>query len=697
MKKILFLSVVIALVLIPYQGSKAAVKDYDYELITQSPYPATLAPGEVTNVWIEVKNTGTKTWWDYQDPAYAYHPVRLGTGSQYGETGQQQDYTSEVANSDWIAPNRVADTSPNVTRPGWHTRFQFNIKAPATPGVYMVYFTPLVEGITWMKDIGIRWDITVYSGAQPQTPAQPQMPAPNTLTTVSYSYDLVSQIPNSALTLTPNSTTDVSIKIKNTGLATWSNTGANKIVLDWGSIYDNSVSQINGFASGGTDLAMTQSSVATGETGEFKFQIKAPAVAGNYKAYFTPTVQGIAPQPLKDIGIYWEINVSGAATTQTPMVPINLKVEQCVNTPSIFCIVWGSEVRYVANGVVQPINDLYRSTNENSGFSLVYSGTSNGYQDSNIVAGTTYYYKVRSHYSDSGYSDYTPVVSGSIFAVPNTPTNLRTTNTTNSSINLAWDVAVNAASYELYRDSVPSTQEILVYSGNNNSYLDTSNIVSGSTYIYKVRAKNGSQFSSYTAVIYAVARVESELKLATPILRITNVTDQVSFSWDPISYATGYSIVRSDSLNGTYVTLNNNYVGTSYTDGGSGQLQLGKTYYYKVLAFDATTGGRFASDYSTPVSATINLPAVPTGLSVNNATANSLTISWNISSGASNYQLWRSMSDPNGTYSAIYAGTNTFYTDNQMIYSGITYYYKIRAINGAGVSDLSSIVSRTAQ
>ena len=45
--------------------------------------------------------------------------------------------------------------------PGWHTRFQFIIKAPMTPGVYKAYFTPVVDGIEWMKDIGIYWEITV--------------------------------------------------------------------------------------------------------------------------------------------------------------------------------------------------------------------------------------------------------------------------------------------------------------------------------------------------------------------------------------------------------------------------------------------------------------------------------------------------------------------------------------------------------
>jgi len=165
MKKILFIMTVLALILVPYQASHAAAKPYDYELVYQSSSPATMQPGETANVWLEVKNTGTNTWWDYQDPAYAYHPVRLGTGSQYGSVNQQQDYASEFTDSTWLAPNRTTDTSPNVTRPGWNTRFQFNIKAPSTPGVYRAYFTPVVEGITWMKDIGIYWELTVGSGS----------------------------------------------------------------------------------------------------------------------------------------------------------------------------------------------------------------------------------------------------------------------------------------------------------------------------------------------------------------------------------------------------------------------------------------------------------------------------------------------------------------------------------------------------
>jgi len=146
---------------------------FDYELIKQSSYPSVMFPGETTTVWIEVKNTGTVTW----NRDGIENVVRLGSGSQYGNQDQQRDYTSEFYDSSvvceesdtdcteydstWLSSNRpVAVMHPEV-RPGWHTRFQFKLKAPTTPGDYKAYFTPVVEGVEWMKDIGIYWEIKV--------------------------------------------------------------------------------------------------------------------------------------------------------------------------------------------------------------------------------------------------------------------------------------------------------------------------------------------------------------------------------------------------------------------------------------------------------------------------------------------------------------------------------------------------------
>ncbi|MDD5731607.1 MAG: hypothetical protein PHU42_01835 [Patescibacteria group bacterium] len=136
--------------------AKLMLGTYDYQLIYQSPYPAEANPGDLIDVWIEVKNTGTATWFNNGN-----NVVRLGSGSSYGNINQQRDYVSEFANSNWLSANRaVAIMHPEI-RPGWNTRFQFKLKAPATPGTYKAYFTPVVDGVKWMKDIGIYWQIIV--------------------------------------------------------------------------------------------------------------------------------------------------------------------------------------------------------------------------------------------------------------------------------------------------------------------------------------------------------------------------------------------------------------------------------------------------------------------------------------------------------------------------------------------------------
>ena len=160
-------------------AKKVTKPAYDWQLVSQSPYPSDLKPGETANVWIEVKNTGTATW----NRDSGGNMVLLGTGSDHGSPDQQKDYSSEFYNdittqtncnsldsncigstssvSAWISPNRPARIMHPEVLPGWHTRFQFDIKAPMIPGKYRAYFTPVAESVSWMKDIGLYWEINV--------------------------------------------------------------------------------------------------------------------------------------------------------------------------------------------------------------------------------------------------------------------------------------------------------------------------------------------------------------------------------------------------------------------------------------------------------------------------------------------------------------------------------------------------------
>ncbi|HRY59912.1 MAG TPA: hypothetical protein P5096_00850 [Patescibacteria group bacterium] len=164
--------------LIPTNSVKAAnvnQKAYDYELVDQQPsVPITMDPGETKTFWLELKNTGTETWNNYDK---AQNPVSLGTGSIYDPENRGHDYADYFINdiiSENSSVNRVGYFSDGVQslviiKSGWNVRIQFQVKAPYTPGIYREYFTPVVDGITWMKDIGIYWEITVTDQWQNKT------------------------------------------------------------------------------------------------------------------------------------------------------------------------------------------------------------------------------------------------------------------------------------------------------------------------------------------------------------------------------------------------------------------------------------------------------------------------------------------------------------------------------------------------
>jgi len=163
--------------------SEASAPIYNYDLVSQSAYPSTLEMGAITNVWIDVRNTGNTIWKNTGNQI-----VRLGTGSSYGNTNQNRDYASEFANSDWLSPNRPTNISGSTVAPGETTRFQFNIKVPTVSGTYKAYFTPVVDGYAWMKDSGIYWQITVkdskISSAKPIIDGEATNPSQSSADTI---------------------------------------------------------------------------------------------------------------------------------------------------------------------------------------------------------------------------------------------------------------------------------------------------------------------------------------------------------------------------------------------------------------------------------------------------------------------------------------------------------------------------------
>lgn len=82
-------------------------------------------------------------------------------------------------------------------------------------------------------------------------------------------------------------------------------------------------------------------------------------------------------------------------------------------------------------------------------------------------------------------------------------------------------------------------------------------------------------------------------------------------------------------------------------------------------------------------------PTAPTGLAVSATTSSSISLSWNASSGATSYQIYR-----NGAN--VGTSTSTSYTDSGLNAS-TTYTYDVVAVNSVGSSAASSTVQGTTQ
>ena len=139
----------------------------------------TLCPGDTSTAVVAMYNSGSFGWVKALMGQVAF----LGTWvpipgqdqpSVLGGDGQQGS-----PNTGWPRFNRVAVQPADYVGPNQVAWFQFAVRAPQTPGSYVLYIRPLIEGAQWMEDYGIYWQITVPSttgGSLTISPASATVP-----------------------------------------------------------------------------------------------------------------------------------------------------------------------------------------------------------------------------------------------------------------------------------------------------------------------------------------------------------------------------------------------------------------------------------------------------------------------------------------------------------------------------------------
>ncbi len=327
--------------------------------------------------------------------------------------------------------------------------------------------------------------------------------------------------------------------------------------------------------------------------------------------------------------------------------------------------------------------EIYRSTQQSTGYSLLGTTTSTSYVNTGAAAGKTYSYRVKA-VNSAGTSAYSNIVSGRAkAAIPAAPRVTIGNSSASGKPQLTWAAVDGAAKYEIYRSTQQSTGFTLLGTTTSTSYVNTGAAV-GKTYYYKVRALNvDGAAGAYSSTVSGAAKAVAP---AAPTVTMTySDGGKPKLTWSAVSGAASYRVYRSESR-GTGYSLLGTTTSTSYVNTGAA---VGKTYYYRVKAVNSAG----TSAYSNIVSGTARTPApaAPVLKGGTSSASGKPQLTWAAVDGAAKYDVYRSNS-ADGTFSKVGSTDKTTYVNTGAV-KGVTYFYKIRAVGASGASGFSNTVA----
>ena len=171
-------------------------------------------------------------------------------------------------------------------------------------------------------------------------------------------------------------------------------------------------------------------------------------------------------------------------------------------------------------------------------------------------------------------------------------------------------------------------------------------------------------------------------------LQATAGNATVHLTWTASSGAMGYGLKRSSVSGGPYTQIASPTAAT-YDDS---TLTNGTTYFYVVSAINAAGESANSAEVNATPAAPPQVPAVPTGVVATAGNAQ-VSLAWNASTGATSYHVKRAAAIA-GPFAQVAAPTATSYQDASTV-NGTAYYFVITAVNPAGESANSAVVTAT--
>ncbi|MGY4706234.1 fibronectin type III domain-containing protein [Candidatus Bipolaricaulota sp. J31] len=336
---------------------------------------------------------------------------------------------------------------------------------------------------------------------------------------------------------------------------------------------------------------------------------------------------------------------------------------------------------------------VYRADSENGDYQEVGSTSETAFDDTSVVPGTVYWYKVQAcnnaGCSATSTADFGYAGEAEEQLPPAAPTGLSASDGTYTDrVRVTWDEVSGAAFYEVYRTLNPTGTFTQIGQTSSPPYDDLG-VTQGTTYWYRVKACNQagcSPFSSADGGYASPGRGGGEEQVPGIPGNVTatkgEYLDKVRIAWETVSGASYYEVFRSTTEGGTYAQIAETG-STSYddVDDAASPVEPCKSYWYKVRACNDNGCG----DFSAPAEGwrEHRMTQPPENITATDGTrSDGVLVSWDPVPYADKYKVYRDTSST-GTFTDCIAGCTDVQTQSSYLDTsatpGVDYWYRIAA------------------
>lgn len=316
--------------------------------------------------------------------------------------------------------------------------------------------------------------------------------------------------------------------------------------------------------------------------------------------------------------------------------------------------------------------DFYRVYRKQSGadYEIIADVTKLEYTDKTAVKGEKYIYTIRA-FDEDCYSKRNKNGVDLIYLAP--PKFIETPETLeDNKVKITWEAVSGAKKYRVYRKTEDAKKytRLATVGGDVLEYTDKSSKKDGETYIYAVKAVNGTN-----AGVLSNKNKITLFGIQNPA--VSCVGETVTVKWDALEEATGYKLFKKND-EGQWNLVYSGADATEYVDT---DVSTGNKYNYSLVV---EKDGQYSSFDTKGVTAyCLGEPKIS---SIKSSVDNSVLLKWNEIEGATKYNIY--VESPFEDYKLIGTTTKTSFYDTTPKNNNYFYTYYVEAANeyGEGVS-----------